>query len=665
MRSIRLDISGVDKKSVDRLITERSGAEPIIPELVEEKAIRKPEAYNRFRDLDNKEKFRKKLIAILHESVAKNLGKSSADKIITAFKKLAADMDTNGAIIFGNMIHLANFQELIKIYSEKLSTDGSKSWIHSYINFGNHPDFLSNQTVNGAFAHPLLIALISHAAGGPIRMVDARGKDAEPLAVQAQDNMLHIDNTPFRKEYKIILTWERGKPSGPKGQNFVFIPGTHKGVRNCFVSQDGNAWSTEDGSIFTSEKSVQKIFDMQEKILPGQSPSVVEASHPTMPLTTLFEAGALVHHRYRTKEKNIPRSCIIVAFHRAQDNPGQLLDKDHLDKVTEKGSLIHLLMGKHSDNTEAAFMTAISSNGTIIADKIRELSQPESTNSIETKANNDSENGSRLISFSNRILDNTELNTWKATVTAAPTVEAIKINNAFFHLGDTLTHALLTEMMKYDKHGPLDLILYGDGHEEIRKWARNRIREMSPTQLENRVAKIMAWDLIEQPESSQLLTPLQLKNTARDLTQFIEQLSDEEKRAAYLEPQEKISRIDAYRSLRQLIDDIGEAITRCTSRQTFLSTSLFLFWASDELARLYAGADTLPAKPLMAIMKPLLANYISTSILIEKQIHLEKQLQGTPAYQSTARPSHPLFNDTPRNKSPDERKSERPSIKKI
>jgi hypothetical protein len=188
---------------------------------------------------------------------------------------------------------------------------------------------------------------------------------------------------------------------------------------------------------------------------------------------------------------------------------------------------------------------------------------------------------------------------------------------------------------------------------------------MSPTQLENRVAKIMAWDLIEQPESSQLLTPLQLKNTARDLTQFIEQLSDEEKRAAYLEPQEKISRIDAYRSLRQLIDDIGEAITRCTSRQTFLSTSLFLFWASDELARLYAGADTLPAKPLMAIMKPLLANYISTSILIEKQIHLEKQLQGTPAYQSTARPSHPLFNDTPRNKSPDERKSERPSIKKI
>lgn len=59
-----------------------------------------------------------------------------------------------------------------------------------------------------------MIALIAYNVGGAIRLVDARGKDAEPLSILAQDNMLHIDNTPFNEEYKMILTWEKGKPSG-------------------------------------------------------------------------------------------------------------------------------------------------------------------------------------------------------------------------------------------------------------------------------------------------------------------------------------------------------------------------------------------------------------------------------------------------------------------
>jgi hypothetical protein len=70
------------------------------------------------------------------------------------------------------------------------------------VNLANHPDFLADKEFNEAFLHPILVALVSYRVGGPIRAVDARGKDAEPISVLAQDNMLHIDNTPFNDEYK-------------------------------------------------------------------------------------------------------------------------------------------------------------------------------------------------------------------------------------------------------------------------------------------------------------------------------------------------------------------------------------------------------------------------------------------------------------------------------
>jgi len=482
---IKLDMD-LNPNQVDAILNERCSAEPIVPELVTESEIREPNAYNRFRDLDIKQTFRKKLKASLAAAFEAQFGKQMVADFIGEFERLASELETHGAVIFGNMIQVQNFEKLIAEYSRKLSNDGSKSWIHTYLNFGNHPDFLTDADFSGAFVHPLLVCLMAYSAGGPMRMVDARGKDAEPLAVQAQDNMLHIDNTPFRKEYKVILTWERGKPSGPKGQNFVFIPGTHKGVRNCQVNSDGMAWSTEDGSIFITNDAIQTVFDVQEKMLPGRSPVVVEASHPDMPLTTVFEAGALVHHRYRTKEKNVPRSCVIVAFHRALDNPGQFLSEEYLNKVADEGSLSHLLMGSHANNTEDKFIHALVNNIAVLADKMTELS------SLEARA-------TKIVPYAARLLDKSELEKWKAVVTAAPTVEAIKAKEIPFELGKALSHELLSEMMKYDKHGPLDLILYGDGREEIRKWARNRIREMPLARLNERLLQFADWELKEEP----------------------------------------------------------------------------------------------------------------------------------------------------------------------
>lgn len=81
-----------------------------------------------------------------------------------------------------------------------------------------------------------------------------------PIQVLSQDNMLHIDNTPFNDEYKLILTWEKGVPSGPKGQNFVFLPGTHKGARQCMVTEGGSPWSSENASIFITPDSIERVL---------------------------------------------------------------------------------------------------------------------------------------------------------------------------------------------------------------------------------------------------------------------------------------------------------------------------------------------------------------------------------------------------------------------
>ena len=112
-------------------------------------------------------------------------------------------------------------------------------------------------TFSDAYIHPLLILLMSYSVGHPVHLVDARAKNAEPLSIKAQDNMLHIDNSPFRTEYKIIVTWQRGVNSGPKGQAFVFIPGTHHGVRLTQSSPGSDGpLSRENASIFITENDV-------------------------------------------------------------------------------------------------------------------------------------------------------------------------------------------------------------------------------------------------------------------------------------------------------------------------------------------------------------------------------------------------------------------------
>ncbi|MCB1109945.1 MAG: hypothetical protein KDK64_03115 [Chlamydiia bacterium] len=604
-KTFRVDLD-VQAERVNQLVEGCSGAPRIFPDLVPEGEIRAASVYKRFSDADGKDAFRGQMIESFREAWAAKYGAEEAEVMVERFQSLADNLDENGAVIFGSILEKASFEKLIARYNHILAESGSKSWIHAYVNLANHPDFLADREFNEAFLHPVLVALISYRVGGPIRAVDARGKDAEPISVLAQDNMLHIDNTPFNDEYKVILTWEKNKASGPKGQNFVFLPGTHKGSRNCFVDDARGAWSSENASIFTTADSIDRVFQFQQQVRGAEHPMVVEATHDEKPLTTVFAAGSLVHHRYRTEE-GYARSCMILAFHRAKDNPGQLVAPEHLVGVVDRSPLNQFVLGAHGEGSEEAFLSALCEESDQMQTLLSQLAEDEAVQEV--------------IQPSARELTPEKVEQWKRTSTEAPTVEELKVREHFIPLHEELSEedfvVLVEKMMTFDKHGPLDLILFSDSHEEIRKWARNQIREINIGEMQGRVERDWAQHL-EQPSEEHLLTPEELEGLATELADLAQEHRESDAEI-HLRPGEKISRDDAYRSVKQLLLDLGESITRCEDRQAFLSTSLFLFWAADTLMRFQEPRDL----AIEAIGKRLLNHYVSTGILIEKQIEAQ------------------------------------------
>ncbi|MFB9243318.1 hypothetical protein IV454_13500 [Massilia antarctica] len=591
------------------LLMQRSVANAIHPELVEAGKIRKQSAYKRFQNLDAKDRYRDELMSKLVASWTATHGAQAAQTARLMFIRLASELKKNGAVIFGSLVNSTEFRKLVDEYTRVLHQQGSQSLIHSYMNLGHNPEFLSNPDINGAFLHPLLVAMISYQMGGPVRIVDARGKDAEPISVLALDNMLHIDNTPFNEEYKIILTWERGTTAGPKGQNFVFIPGSQHGARNCFVNEQGAAWSSENASIFITEDKIQQAFDVQFAEFGSASPVVVEAAHPDKPLTSVFAAGAIVHHRYRT-EVGEPRSCLILAFHRADDNPGQFVDAKYLADMVQDDALNRLLMGFHGKNTEAAYIEALVERADRLFDKLIDLDSQK--------------DGAEMLDQGRLALSPQEVVDWKKTCTLAPTVAMLKDRAKLVTVDQTLPHQqfvdLIERLMIFDKHCPLDLILYEDNHEEIRKWTRNQIREMQLGRLKTR---LNAWTAtIGQPTQADLLDPAQLRALAMEVSACATQ-SMTSGAPAVLGPTERISAYDAYRSLAQFLVDIGESIVRCENSQHFLSTCLFVFWATDTLDIVQGKTNPV----VHAAGAKLLANYIATAILLEMQ----KQKSGLPS----------------------------------
>ncbi|KBB72712.1 hypothetical protein AO57_00402 [Mycobacterium tuberculosis M1956] len=478
-------------------------APPIGPELVSQDQLPAAWAYKRFRDLDDKESYRRKLLQELTDALAAQ-GSEAAEIATAALRDLIDQMAEQGAVVLADIVESDDFLELVKRYDELMAREGSRSFIHRFLDLRRSPGMLTDPAVNGALVHPLMIALISYAVGGPIRMIDARGKDAEPLSVLAQDNMLHIDNTPFNDEYKILITWRRGTAQGPAGQNFTFLPGTHKLARTCFVNEDG------------------------------------------VPCA---------------------RSCIILVFHRVADNPGRMVsDVEDSSDV----SLSELLTrGVPDESYQQRFIATLCAAADEIAElllKWKKTPQRPVSLPLQTKQ-----------------IDGARFEEWISAATEAPEVREIRNRELTIPYGEVLSAEeffdLIWRLMRFDKHGPLDLILYHDNREEPRKWARNLIREMSADRLYERLLGWLAD--IQQPRPADCLRPLQIHALISEVLKTLPLDEDQDPPADWHFDLLGMSHAEAARSVKHLLEDVAEALLRCEDMAAYLSTSLFAFWAVD------------------------------------------------------------------------------------
>lgn len=139
-KTFRIDLD-LEADRVHQLISDRSGAQRVFPDLVPASNVLAPSLYKRFSDSKGKDVFREKMLHTLRIGWVERYGTAKTDKLMTSFTNLAANLDYNGALIFGSILDTRSFEKLIVRYSRILTESGSRSWIHSYVNLANHPDF--------------------------------------------------------------------------------------------------------------------------------------------------------------------------------------------------------------------------------------------------------------------------------------------------------------------------------------------------------------------------------------------------------------------------------------------------------------------------------------------------------------------------------------------
>ncbi|KAB5542694.1 hypothetical protein GE09DRAFT_1245153 [Coniochaeta sp. 2T2.1] len=505
--------------------------------------------------------------AAIRKSLLQALRKGWNDLATEArFIRMVDILQQDGCTIFAGLVDVASFRRLIDEFTTLMNGTGSHAFLHDFIHLIAHPDFIKNPEFNNAFIHPLLIALMAYAMGGPVRMTDARGKDTQPISVNAQDNMLHVDNTPFRKEYKILLGWEKGEVKGPTGQNFTFLPGTQKGNRSIRTDGQSQPWSAENDSLFITDESISGVLDFQRDIT-GREPKIVEVEYPDQPITVLFSAGSVVHHRYRSSNGN-PRSCVITAFHLASDHPGVMVNTEANENPS---SLAELLIGYQNGAEAETFCAMLGSQAAAIESKIADIL--------------DESRHSTLVDTAGLALKGQELDSWRKTVINAPSATQLKFEAGHYisFADDFISREVLVDKlagaMSYDKHGLLDLIIYLDGHEEIRKPARKSIWTMP----RGKIARVLtAWlPAVEGYKfgAGDVETPELLQQKAHETARLIR----EGCQAVNFARENSDPEEQTLSSAHQLIVDLGESLTRCEKVGTYITTNLFLFLIVDQI----------------------------------------------------------------------------------
>jgi hypothetical protein len=476
--------------------------------------------------------------------------------------------------------------------------------LHTFAPLHMKPEFLRSSHYNDAMIHPLLVALMSYAMGGPIRLTDIRGKDTAPISVNSQDNMLHLDDSPFRSEYKILLGWEKGTVKGPTGQNFTYLPGTQIGIRHVRPDDRGGSWSTEDDSLFITDESLADVLNFQKRVNGGRT-RVVEVRYPQQPVTIVFHANSLVHHRYRNYGGK-DRSCVIMAFHLISEDPGSLT---RLLPHTLKDTIADVLLDPSTNRPIDQFLSTLEACAEKIETKIKEIEDPTQN--------------AALVDDANLELGSSDFERWRRTVVKAPSATEMKLKSGKLitstgPISQRRVVEVIAGAMAYDKHGRLDLILYDDGHEELRKLARKSIWTLREEEL---TAVVQAWlpkldghqfsiadvslpsDLLKGAEQAALIIRESFPHFNFN---FKRDSSDDKKRRIL--------------STHQLIIDLGKSIVRCIREETFVTTTLFLFLILEQVT---PKLNILSQELLVPIRTKLLKTYIASVLLVEARYRLK------------------------------------------
>src|SRR6266550_9565428 len=136
--------------------------------------------YQKYQGSEEKELFRERIAYILGEG-------------FNLFQKYANYLRNDGILLLKDFVNEEAFAYLLHQYENKMLHASRSSIGHSFLDLGNHEDFLTNQKFKDAFLHPMLVALISYELGGPVRLVDARAQDAIPARSVVRDNGVHLD----------------------------------------------------------------------------------------------------------------------------------------------------------------------------------------------------------------------------------------------------------------------------------------------------------------------------------------------------------------------------------------------------------------------------------------------------------------------------------------
>ncbi|MDG4809273.1 hypothetical protein O7634_21195 [Micromonospora sp. WMMD1120] len=383
----------------------------------------------------------------------------------STFASLRDNLAAEGALSFAGLVPSERFDAARRAYDAAIDARGSRGSLHSYLNVADVGSLIDDPGFRESFAHPLLVALVAYALGGPVKIIDLRAKDTQPIDVVARDNTLHVDNSPFMDEFKVIVTWTMGSGRGPSGQGLTYLPRTNQLLRQCFTDDAGNVWSDEDSCIFPSRDRVDEALAAQARFFDDGLPRVVHLQDLAAPCHTIFAASRLVHHRYRTSAGG-PRSAIMAAFHRTDegtgflgvgDVPGSALDRFLL--AGGDGRPFLDLLADESPRIVAALRAAASRPGFVV-DPDRHL------------------------------LRDDRLRTWYERQSAGVSLDRLRrASLATAVEDDASVLRRLVLRMQYDLQGALNMPLYVDLREEVRKRARIVIREMTAEHIRDIVAR--------------------------------------------------------------------------------------------------------------------------------------------------------------------------------